>query len=425
MEHLAQIKASVEQVGKNFEEFKATVSQAKKDGDVLLEEKLKKIGDDITVKLEAHQKELDRLGAGKNPAATQSADAHEKAEKDALLFSQMRTAKQGEYRPKTDLEPSVEITERYRKSFDRYARVGEKMLSPDELKDMSIGSDPDGGAFILPPTVARNVIVRMFETSPMRALANVMTIGTRSWIQPEDPSDIGAGWVTERQARPATTSTQPSRKEIVAQEEYAEPTVTQQLLEDSMIDIEAYLSKRIADKLARLENTAFVNGNGVGQPRGLMTYPAGTTWGKQIEQIGSGTSGSFTYNGLIKLITSLKDVYQGNAQFMIRRQSISAIMTLTDSNGRYIFQPILNGDFNNTPLLGYKLRYATDVADIAAGALAAGFGDFDSGYQIVDRVGLSTIRDNLTAKPNVLFYTRKRVGGDVVDFDAIKIQVLT
>ena len=187
------LKQAVEQVGRNFEEFKTTVAKSVTDGDTLLTEKIKTLGDDITLKLEAHQKELDRLAAGKNPAVTQSADAHEKAEKDALLFSQMRQSKQGQYRPQAELVPDVNITQVYSKAFNRYARVGKEMLSPEEMKDMSVGSDPDGGAFILPPTIARNVIVRMFETSPMRALANVMTIGTRSWIQPEDPSDIGAG----------------------------------------------------------------------------------------------------------------------------------------------------------------------------------------------------------------------------------------
>ena len=141
--------------------------------------------------------------------------------------------------------------------------------------------------------------------------------------------------------------------------------------------------------------------------------------------MGTGTSAHFTYTGLINLITSIKEKYQANAQFLIRRQSISDIMTIVDGNGRYIFQPILNGNFNNTPLLGYPIRYATDMAALGAGALSAAFGDFKAGYLIVDRVGMSTIRDNLTSKPNVLFYTRKRVGGDVIDFDAFKLQVLS
>jgi HK97 family phage major capsid protein len=129
--------------------------------------------------------------------------------------------------------------------------------------------------------------------------------------------------------------------------------------------------------------------------------------------------------GLINLITGIKDKYQSGAEFLIRRQSIASIMTLVDGASRLIFQPILNGAFNSTPLFGYKINYATDMPAVAGGALAMAFGDFKAGYQIVDRVGISVIRDNLTSKPNVLFYTRKRVGGDVVDFDAFKLHVLS
>ena len=248
---------------------------------------------------------------------------------------------------------------------------------------------------------------------------------------------MGAGWVAERQARTATQTFNPARKIIPAQEMYAEPAITQQLLEDGLFDIEKYLIGRLADKFSRVENTAFVNGTGVGQPRGFMTYPTTvvstgnfTGW-NVLEQINSGSAGAFTYTGLVRLITALKENFQNNAKFLIRRQSIYHIMILTDSNGRLVFQPILNGNFNKTPLLGYDLRYATDMPDVndsfgspvtAVNPMA--FGDFSQGYQIVDRVGLSMIRDNLTAKPNILLYTRKRTGGDVVNFDAIKIHSL-
>jgi HK97 family phage major capsid protein len=259
----------------------------------------------------------------------------------------------------------------------------------------------------------------------MRQVASVQTIGTREYVVPEDPNDVGAGWVAERGPITTTTTMQVSRKTIPAQELYAEPVVTTQMLEDAMINIEDYLSNKISDKFSRVENTAFVNGTGVGQPRGILTYTSGTTWGSTIEQIGTGSSGAFTYPGLMNLITGIKDKFQARAEFLIRRQSITSIMTLVDGASRLIFQPILNGAFNSTPLLGYKINYAADMPAVAGGALAMAFGDFKAAYQIVDRVGMSTIRDNLTSKPNVLFYTRKRVGGDVVDFDAYKIQVLT
>jgi HK97 family phage major capsid protein len=436
-ELVKEFKEEVHKVGQAFEELKTASEQSKKDTDVLITEHIKKIADDIALKMDEHQKELDRITTKLSnpnfgqPADDKAADLKKKhADQFAMECKGLRNV---------HVEPSVEVMETYTKAFRKYLRFpGDDRLMPNEiLKDMSVGSDPDGGFFVAPPEIANNVIVRIFETSPMRQICDVQTIGTAQWIQPEDPADIGVGWITERATRTTTTTSQPSRKVITAQEEYAEPAITQTLLEDAMFDMETYLTNRIADKLARNENTAFVAGTGSGQPRGFTTYPAGTAnssgennW-NEIQQVKSGSSGAFTYGngttqpGLIGLITSLKDPYQGNASFLMRRQDVQGIMTLVDGNSRYIFQPILNGNFNNTPLFGYPLRYATDMPAAAAAATPLAFGDFKRGYKILDRVGLMLIRDNLTSKPNVLFYTRKRVGGDVVDFDAIKLLLLS
>lgn len=417
---LELIKSSVEQIGTGFAEFKATLATSTKEKDSLLETKLAKIADDITAKHEATQKLIDSLEARLQRPSQSDGAAVTKEQEHAILFAKHRSTGRG-----FAVEPDVDVTKAYYKAFMRWARIDTPRLSPEEHKDMSVGSDPDGGYWILPPTIATEVVRRMFETSPVRQVASVMSIGTREYVIPEDPNDVGAGWVAERGPVTTTTSMQIGKKAIVAHEMYAEPVVTTQMLEDAAIDLEAYLADKISDKLARVSNTAFVNGTGSGQPRGLLTYASGTTWGSQIEQVGTGSSGAFTYAGLINLITSIKDKYQGNAQFLIRRQSIASIMTLTDGASRLIFQPILNGAFNTTPLLGYKINYATDMPAVGAGALSLAFGDFGAAYQIVDRVGMSTIRDNLTSKPNALFYTRARVGGDVKDFDAYKLQVLT
>jgi HK97 family phage major capsid protein len=148
-----------------------------------------------------------------------------------------------------------------------------------------------------------------------------------------------------------------------------------------------------------------------------------TGW-NQLEQINSGSPGEFTYTGLTKLVTSLKEPFQNNAKFLIQRQAIYYILNLTDGNGRLIFQPLVNGNLNKTPLLGYELRYATDMPGVATASNAMAFGDWKQGYKIVNRVGLSILRDPYTAKPFILVYTRKRTGGAVVNFDAIKIHSL-
>lgn len=419
------IKSSVESIGRNFEEFKHAADRARKEQDHLLDEKVSKLAEEITSKHEAVTRELNALQA-KAQRPVQTDEQINKQQKSAQDFANARRDIQSAIRISEELyKPNVEQCEKYSVAFSRYLRIDKDGLEPDIRKDLSVGSDPDGGYWILPPTMAADVVARVFETSPMRKVASVQTIGTREYVVPEDPNDVGAGWVAERGAITTTTTMQVARKVIPAQEMYAEPVVTTQMLEDAMIDIAQYLAGKISDKFSRVENTAFVNGTGVGQPRGFLTYASGTTWGSQIEQVGSGSSGVFTYTGLVNIITSIKDKYQANAQWFIRRQSIASIMLLTDASNRLIFQPIINGAFNATPLLGYQINYATDMPAIAGGALAAAFGDFKAAYQIIDRIGMSTIRDNLTSKPNVLFYTRKRVGGDIVDFDALKLQVLT
>lgn len=422
---LELIKSSVDSIGRNFEEFKATAEKARKEQDSLLDQKVSKLAEEISAKHELVTRELNALQA-KNQRPPQTDEQINKQQKSAQEFANARRDIQSSIRVSAELyQPNVEQCEKYNTAFNQYLRIDKDGLEPDIRKDLSVGSDPDGGYWILPPTMAADVVKRVFETSPMRQVASVQTIGTREYVVPEDPNDVGAGWVAERGPITTTTTMQVARKVIPAQELYAEPVVTTQMLEDAMINIADYLAGKISDKFSRVENTAFVNGTGVGQPRGFLTYASGTTWGSQIEQVGSGSSGVFTYTGLVNIITSIKDKYQANAQWFIRRQSIASIMLLTDASNRLIFQPIINGAFNSTPLLGYQINYATDMPAIAGGALALAFGDFKAAYQIVDRIGMSTIRDNLTSKPNVLFYTRKRVGGDVVDFDAVKLQVLT
>lgn len=417
---LQLIKDEVFKIGRNFEEFTATLEKSKKEQDALIDEKMKKLADDITARHELIQKQLNDLEAkGQRPG--QSGDQQEKAKADAVTF---RKHWSSITERRIDHAPDDAAVERYQKAWLRYARVDKDRMDPEEIKDLQVGTDPSGGYWITPPTITNNIVRRIFETSPIRNLAQVVTIGTREYIIPEDPNDVGAGWVGETGPITNTTTMQVNRRVITAFEEYAQPAITTQMLEDAAVDIETYLANKIADKMTRVQNTAFVNGTGVNQPRGLLTYPAGATWG-QIQQIGTGTSGAFTYNGLVNLITSIKDAFQANAQFLIRRQSVASIMELTDTNGRLIFQPLINGAFNRTPLLGYPINYAADMPAVGAGALALAFGDFREGYNIVDRVGFSTIRDNLTAKPNVLFYTRTRVGGDVVNFDAFVVQVLT
>lgn len=317
----------------------------------------------------------------------------------------------------------------FEKSWGTYLRRGNEpgWLTPEESKALSVGQDPDGG-FLARPQWSAAIVKRIYESSPMRAICSVETISSGELKTPVDVNEADAGWVGETAARTETKTPQLTERTITAHELYALAKATQTVLEDAAIDLETWLTAKIGDKFARLEASAFVSGNGVSKPRGFLSYPDSITtpndgnnvWGK-LGVVKSVSSGLFTVTGLTKLVASLKDNYHARARFLIKRESIPSIMTLKDDAGRYIFQPIFSDGFNNVPLLGYQLTYAFDMPVVAANAYAAAFGDFAAGYTIVDRIGITTLRDPYAYKPYIGFYTRKRVGGDVMDFDAIKL----
>jgi HK97 family phage major capsid protein len=203
---------------------------------------------------------------------------------------------------------------------------------------------------------------------------------------------------------------------------FAEPRATQSMLEDAGLDIEAWIANKVGEKMGRIEATAFFTGTGVNQPRGLLTYASGTTNGT-IEQIASGNATNVTADGLYNLVFSLKDYYTPNSRFLMKRLTVRNFLKLKDGNGQYIWQM---GDIKTgqpSTLLGYPVERAEDMPTLEAGSLSVAFGDFRAAYTIVDRLGITLLRDNLTAKPYVKFYNRRRVGGDVVNFEAVKLLV--
>lgn len=235
----------------------------------------------------------------------------------------------------------------------------------------------------------------------------------------EDKDEAASGWTTETGAVSDTTTPQVGKRSIPVFEMYAQPKATQKLVDDAAIDIENWIAEKVADVFSRKENTAFISGNGVSQPRGLLTYAAGTGWG-QIEQVNSGTSAAVTADGLIKVYYALKEDHATRATFLMNRSLVQAVRLLKDSTNQYIWQPGLAAGAPDT-LMGVPVRMAADMPVAASGSLSVAVGDFKSAYLVVDRIGIRILRDPFTDKPFVKFYTTKRVGGDVVNFDAIKL----
>ncbi len=299
-----------------------------------------------------------------------------------------------------------------------YYRKGDVAFQQVDTKAMSTLSDPQGGFFV--PVATSDKIVRTIrETSPMRNHADQITITTGSIEGPTDLNEVTAQWVGETETRSETTTPDVGMWRIDVHELHAKPKITQTILDDAGIDIEAFLSDKVSRKFARTENSAFINGNGVNKPRGILTYPAGTSY-KQIEQVNMGHATLVTDDGVINLEDALKTDYRVGASYFMKRQTKTKLRLLKDGFGRYLWQPNFQQGEPET-LNGYPIALMDDMPAVGAGALALAFGNMRIAYLIVDRAGIRILRDPYTANPFILLDHTKRVGGDILDFEALKI----
>lgn len=322
-------------------------------------------------------------------------------------------------------DASLQDVNEYKDAFEGFVRKGEV-----KAVTAMVGSDPAGGYFVTPDMSGR-IVAKVYESTPMRQLANVSTIGTDALEGPIDNDQPTATWVGEQTTRAQTDTPLIGKWSIAAEELYAYPMVTLRLLDDAKIDLEAWLSDKVAGLFARKEATAFVTGDGVLKPRGIADYTTAATadgsraWGV-LEHVATGSSGAFdvsSKNGTEKILTlmyALKAAYRQNASFLAARGTVGAIRALKDSTYQYIWEPSTQAGQPAT-LFGYPLAEGEDVAAIAANSLSLAFGDFKAGYEIVDRLGITLVaRDVVTSPGFVKFHFRKRVGGGVVNFEAIK-----
>lgn len=308
---------------------------------------------------------------------------------------------------------------KYIQKFDDQ-RMASSIFTPEEMKALSAGIEPDGG-YLVTPAMSNTIITRLFEGDPIRRLASVenITTGSIEWLV--DANEGDAGWETETML--GTKSTEPDwkKKKIDVHTMYSRNHVTQQLIEDSGINIETWLAGKISEKMNRVEGASFVTGDGIGKPRGFLTYSNGTTWGT-IEQVGMGLAAAIAADGFGKVKYSLKEMFLNDPSlaWLMSRSTVLAVMLLKDGNGQYIWKPGITEDKAST-ILGDPVYMSTTMPTIAANALSVAYGAWKQAYMIVDRLGISIQRDPFTQKPFVEFYTRKRVGGDVINYDAIKI----
>ena len=312
-------------------------------------------------------------------------------------------------------------------AWSDYIRTGDaSAMAGLEGKSLSSSVDSDGG-YIAPAQTQSAIDRALSETSAFRAIATVRSIGAGLFKKPVSSGGAAAGWAGETDVRSETTSPALELLEFPAGELYAMPAATQMLLDDGLADVDQWLADEVRDVFAAQESAAFVSGNGVNKPKGILDYAKAADgdqdWG-ELGYVATGTDGGFDpdapIDALLDLIYAPKARYRPGASFMMNRRTVSSLRKFKDADGNYIWQPATQAGQPST-LMGYPLVEMEDMPDIGSGSFAAAFGDFRRGYLIVDRQGVRVLRDPYSAKPYVLFYTTKRVGGGVQDFDAIKL----
>lgn len=431
---MVEVKAAIDKQGEAWEAWKKAADERLKlmaEGKSVteIEAKLAKIGADldryseVKTKLEAMEVALvkmQRAGLGGKSGGEFDLETETKA------FNSIRRS-YAEGKSITDVT-GEQYTE-YKTAFFNYVRKGKlEALTDGERKAMLAGDDSNGG-YLLPPSTIGRIVKKLFELSPIRQIAAVQAISTQALEGLYDNDESSYGWVAETGSRTTTTTPTLGKYRIEAVEMYADPKATQTLLDDSAVDVEAWLAGKVADKFARVEGAAFINGTGVGQPRGFTTYTLTTTgdatrtWG-QIEKIKTGVNGDFAATSpadkIFDLIQAFKTAYLQNAQWVTTREVIAKVRKFKEATtNAYMWQPGLAKGTPDT-LLGYPIVIAQDVPALATGSASMWMGDWTEAYQIVDRMGVRTLRDPYTDKPYVHFYSTKRVGGGVLNYEALK-----
>ncbi|RME65613.1 MAG: phage major capsid protein [Alphaproteobacteria bacterium] len=392
-----EIKAAVDDLARAFEDHKETHAQLEASQDPLLEEKLQRIDDELG----ALQRRLDQLAR----AAARPALAGTAKTQDAGAEAEHKSA-----------------------FYDRYIRKGlERDLAGFEAKALNIGVDAEGG-FAVPESLDREVDRLLTDISPIRTVAKVVEIGSANYKKLVTVAGTASGWVGETGARPETASPQFAEVAPPLGEIYANPAATQAMLDDGFFDVEAWLAEELAIEFGAKEGAAFVNGDGINKPKGFLTYPTAATGDGvrpfgTIEHVATGVAGGFPASNpadkLVDLVHALRPAYRQGAVFVMNTNTVAAIRKFKDADGNYLWRPGLS-EAASASLLGYPVVEAEDMPDIGADSLSVAFGNFSRGYTVTDRLATRILRDPFSNKPFVHFYATKRVGGGVVNSQAIK-----
>lgn len=414
-----ELKGFATNVGKAFKELRDANDEAlkaKADGKSVadLEVKIGKLNADID-KLEGAITDGLKTIRGENAANEMKAD-------ERLFASDYALNINGKKVTLDEVTPELmKEAKQYEAEFGKYLRF--------EGKALTSSVDPSGGYWI-PTTTSQRIITKLHETTPMRALATVEQTNGDKWEIPNDRGIVAARWVDDTSTRQKSDTPKVGLRSIMVHNLQAQPEASTNLLEDASRNVEQWLADKVALGFSLAEATAFLLGDGVGKPRGLLTYPeieyskasdkTDADW-RKTRFVKSGEAAALGgLDAFANLITSLKSLYRANASFMMNRMSVGKLRVLKDADGRYLLDP-MNQNRGVASIFGFQISEGDDMAEISANALPVVFGDIRAAYTIVQRRGIRVLRDPFSAKPMVQFDHTARVGGDVVDFDAFRV----
>lgn len=403
-----QLLAAIEKSNKAFEDFK-TMNESK---------------------LAASETRANELKASMEKAFADVAAQKTTIEAlEAKLFNRRGNAGGGED------DPTKEIAiKEHRAGFDKFLRKGEVAGLPElQAKALNLGTGVDGG-YAVPKVIETEIEAFVVNISPVRQVARVVPVGTPDYHKLVNLRGTSSGWVGETDTRPATNT--PTLEDVAPPmgEVYANPQATQQMLDDVFFNAESWLAEEVGTEFARQEGSAFIVGNGIKKPRGFLNYAAALTADDSTRPFGTlqyvktgvaadwaaPTTSVSPADVLIKTVSTIKAPYRQSAKWMMCKSILFDIAAMKDPTGRYVFNPISAPGVPQT-ILNYPLVEAEDMPAKAANAFSVAFGDWMRAYLIVDRVGVRSLRDPFTNKPYIGFYTTKRLGGGIVNSEALKL----
>jgi len=388
-----EVKSAVETLGKTFESFKEVNNkrldeiESKGKADPITEDKLKKI-----------EKDLNKFA---------DVEKGMKAQAEATKQSQEQMSRLETIVSRPDFGKGSPVESIQKKVFDKWLRQGKESLSPDEVKVLTVSNDNTAG-YLAPPEYVRELIKGIIEYSPIRSIARIRQTTHRSIQMPKRTGTFSAAWVAEQGTRSETTGYAVGLEEIPAHELYALVDISEQEVEDSVFNLEAEMNGEFVEQFAKAEGSAFVSGNSVGRPQGILSNSSvGNT---------AGPNDAIDANSLITVAHTVKAEYSRNGTYVMNRSTLASVRKLQDGSGAYVFQPGLYQMGVGSSILGHPIVEATEMPDIADGAKPVIFGDFRRGYLIVDRTQMSIMRDPFTqaTSGNVRYIARRRVGGQVI-----------